>query len=92
MKNQSNIILKFFALFIVVILFMGLTSCTATTPIAEQSGAQLWGDNCAHCHNLRSPETLNDKKWEIAVTHMRTRANLTSSETEKIIAFLKSSN
>ncbi len=73
-------------------LLFGLTSCSGNMPISQRSGAQLWGENCAHCHNLRSPETLNDEKWEVAVTHMRTRANLTAAETEKIIDFLKSSN
>lgn len=87
-KNISKII---FAL-LVAGLFFGLTSCSGNIPIAQRSGAQLWGENCAHCHNMRSPETLNDEKWEVAATHMRTRANLTASETEKIISFLKSSN
>jgi len=92
MKSNIKKVSKILAALLVTGLFFGLTSCSGNVPIAERSGAQLWGENCGHCHNMRSPETLNDEKWEVAATHMRTRANLTATETEKIINFLKSSN
>jgi hypothetical protein len=60
--------------------------------VAQTSGAQLWSDNCMRCHNLRSPETYSSTQWEVAVHHMRLRANLTGDETKKITAFLKSAN
>jgi len=57
-----------------------------------QPGAELWGNNCASCHNIRPPQTLTDAQWEVAGIHMRTRANLTGVETNKIIEFLKTAN
>jgi hypothetical protein len=62
------------------------------TPLAQTSGAQLWSENCMRCHNLRSPETYSSTQWELAMHHMRLRANLTGEETEKITTFLKSAN
>lgn len=64
----------------------------AKSAVAQVSGAQLWSDNCMRCHNLRSPETYSSSQWEVAVHHMRLRANLTGEETEKITLFLKSAN
>ena len=59
---------------------------------AGKSGAQLWEQSCMRCHNLRSPETYSDAQWELAVHHMRLRANLTGEEQRKITAFLKAAN
>ncbi len=69
-----------------------LVSCAGNTPIKQQPGAQLWGDNCIRCHNIRPPANLTDEQWEVAVMHMRTRANLTALEAERIVEFLKASN
>lgn len=55
-------------------------------------GAQLWTQNCGHCHNLRSPDSYSDAQWEVAMLHMRVRANLTAEEHEKILAFLKTAH
>jgi len=63
----------------------------AATPV-ESGGAQLWAQNCGHCHNIRSPSSLSDAQWEVAALHMRVRANLTAEEHRKILAFLKSSH
>lgn len=73
------------------------SSAAAATPpnnqdIVAKSGAQLWSENCARCHNLRSPSTFSDSEWDVAVHHMRIRANLTAEESKKILEFLKSSN
>ena len=62
------------------------------TLAATESGAQLWSQTCARCHNLRSPETYSPAQWEVAVHHMRLRANLTGEEAAKIVAFLKSAS
>ena len=58
----------------------------------EKAGAQLWTDNCMHCHNLRPPTTRSDAGWEVNMLHMRVRANLTAEESKKILEFLKSAN
>ena len=55
-----------------------------------QSGAQLWAQNCGHCHNIRSPGSYSDAQWDVAMLHMRVRGNLTAEEHKQILAFLKS--
>jgi hypothetical protein len=57
-----------------------------------KGGAQLWAENCVRCHNIRSPSIYSDAEWEVAMHHMRIRANLTSQEHKKILEFLKSAN
>ena len=57
---------------------------------AEKSGAQLWAENCVRCHNIRSPSSYSSAQWEVAMMHMRVRANLTPEEHKKILEFLKS--
>ena len=72
-----------------------IISCsTAGQPVTVggetgKSGAQLWADNCQRCHNTRSPSSYNDAQWEVAMMHMRVRANLTPEEHKKILEFLK---
>lgn len=56
------------------------------------SGAQLWAQNCGHCHNIRTPTFYSDAQWEVVVLHMRVRANLTAEEHKEILAFLKSAH
>jgi len=62
---------------------------TATPP---KSGSELWAQNCRRCHNFRSPSEYSDAQWDVAMFHMRVRANLTGAEHESIRQFLKSSN
>ena len=70
-----------------------ISSCSATSELAEaKSGAQLWGENCLRCHNAPSPETFSDSEWDVAVLHMRVRANLTETEAIKIVEFMKTAN
>ncbi|SHF12368.1 hypothetical protein SAMN05443144_105231 [Fodinibius roseus] len=58
----------------------------------EKSGAVLWGENCARCHNAPDPTAFSDTQWEAIGTHMRVRAGLTAEETNKIVTFLQQSN
>jgi len=70
-----------------------VSSCSSTSKIsASKAGAQLWGENCIRCHNIPSPETFSDNEWDVAITHMRVRANLTEEEAQRIIEFLKTAN
>jgi hypothetical protein len=55
-------------------------------------GAQLWAENCTRCHNVRPPSQYSDQQWDLIVTHMRLRANLTGQESREIIKFLQASN
>ena len=59
---------------------------------AAARGAKAWADNCASCHNMRSPLEKSDRQWAIAATHMRVRANLPGDVVDDIILFLQSSN
>ncbi len=61
-------------------------------PAQIARGAKAWADNCARCHNLRSPKELTDEEWMVSVTHMRVRANIPGNISDDIIAFLKASN
>jgi len=58
----------------------------------KKGGAQLWAENCGRCHNLRPPTMYSQDQWEVAVNHMRIRAELTANEARKIAEFLKSAN
>lgn len=62
------------------------------SPPPGQSGAKLWAQNCGHCHNIRSPNSYSDAQWDVAMLHMRIRANLTADEHKQILAFLKSAH
>lgn len=73
-------------------ILLGVVGCAANTRLAAKPGAQLWGENCGRCHNIRTPSGYSDEQWDVAVSHMRTRANLTATEEEKIVEFLKASN
>lgn len=66
----------------------------AATQMASsgKGGAQLWAENCVRCHNIRSPSTYSDAEWDVAMHHMRIRANLTAEEHKRILEFLKSAN
>jgi cytochrome c2 len=66
-----------------------LNSCTASQKITMKSGAQLWGENCQRCHNTPSSSTFSPEQWETVGLHMQSRALLTDTEREKIVAFLK---
>src|SRR5437773_6175040 len=61
---------------------------TTAAPTGK-SGAALWAENCVRCHNIRSPSSYSPAQWEVVMTHMRVRANLTPEEHKKILAFLK---
>ena len=89
MKKIPIIIFSFIVISIIAI----ISSCSTTNELADaKSGAQLWGENCMRCHNTPSPETFSDTEWDIAVLHMRVRANLTENEAVKISGFLKIAN
>jgi hypothetical protein len=64
----------------------------AVAKTARTGGAELWGRNCGHCHNIRSPASYSDAQWEVVMLHMRVRANLTADEHKEILAFLKSAH
>lgn len=89
MKNK---ILKILFVSLVVLFISIVIGCASDLSNSEKPGALLWGENCGRCHNVRPPSSLTDSEWDVAVLHMRTRANLTEDEAEKIVVFLKAGN
>lgn len=61
-------------------------------PGSFSDGSKAWSENCARCHNMRSPTDLRDDQWITSVFHMRGRAGLTGQETRDILTFLQGSN
>jgi mono/diheme cytochrome c family protein len=55
-------------------------------------GSKTWAENCARCHNMRSPSDLRDDQWVASVFHMRVRAGLTGQEARDVLTFLQNSN
>jgi cytochrome c len=82
---------------IIAILFVAMAttglveSCKVSEKADAKSGAQLWGENCGRCHNAPGPGEFRNSNWDIIGQHMRVRANLIGTDTEKIVAFLKGS-
>src|SRR2546422_5413398 len=64
-------------------------SSVASARPGQKGGAEMWAQNCGHCHNIRSPDSYSDAQWEVVMLHMRVRANLTAEEHKKILTFLK---
>jgi hypothetical protein len=89
MKKIEIIPVILFAIFLSSVL---LGSCATPEEIKAKNGAQLWAENCQRCHNTPPPNTFSDDHWEVVGTHMKIRANLTETEKDKIVEFLKSSN
>jgi len=56
----------------------------------EKTGSQQWEEVCGRCHNFRSPSSYDAAGWDVAMRHMRLRANLTAEEVKAITEFLKS--
>ena len=105
LKNTLNCVITA-GLLVFVLTFTGCKTASAEkkagttgktesmTPPAESTKgrAQLWQENCMRCHNMRSPTSYSDKEWEVAMHHMRVRANLTAEEHRRILEFLQASN
>jgi len=73
------------------------SSTTARTTVdsdvslaSSKGGAQLWTENCARCHNTRSPDYYSPGQWAIVGEHMRVRGYLTGEEAREVTAFLQS--
>ncbi len=56
----------------------------------EMTGADLYAINCNRCHEERFPKEFTAAQWTTIMLHMRVRANLTASESKKIVKYLQS--
>ncbi len=89
---KKLILVNGLAALLVLLAITFFSNCATSNVAMNKSGAQLWGENCVRCHNTPSPETFSDVEWDVAVMHMRVRANLTDEEAKKIAEFLKTAN
>lgn len=84
---------KFLRLFLVLSsigLIFAVSSCTSSSKIVQNaSGAQLWAMKCQACHNAPPPNQFSPQQWDVIIYHMKTYANLTQPEMNKIVKFLK---
>jgi cytochrome c len=88
---KKSIIILFTFIFIVFSIML-INGCSASKKVVDKSGAQLWAENCNRCHNAPGPGEFNNANWDIVGTHMQVRANLTKTQIDKVIDFLKSTN
>ena len=89
MKKLITIVIS---IILVACSVMLMNGCYVSKKVADKSGAQLWGENCSHCHNAPPPGEFNNDNWEIVGMHMQVRANVTQTDMQKIIDFMKSAN
>jgi len=98
MKHALTPTLSHLLLIGVLAIAAGSGLVTADAAAAEDTagnvarGAISWGQNCARCHEMRSPTEFRDDLWRPIVTHMRVRAGLTGQQQRDILAFLQASN
>lgn len=78
--------------FLLLIFLIASAGSSAAQPKQIAQGAQIWAMTCNRCHYARSPLERSDAAWGVIVSHMRTIANLTRSQSDAVTAFLKASN
>ena len=71
---------------------VGVWPLAIKDPAANESGAQIWAENCMRCHELRSPRQYTPAQWSVIVQFMRLKAGLTGEQARKVLAFLKSAS
>jgi len=96
LKKPEFAALAIFAAMSVSVIGFGATYADTAKPkpdpVQLARGAKAWAQNCARCHNLKSPKDYSDAEWHVDVTHMRVRANIPGDVAKDIIAFLQASN
>ncbi|NNE47717.1 MAG: hypothetical protein HKN37_13770 [Rhodothermales bacterium] len=55
-------------------------------------GAKVYAWSCGTCHSERWPKERSDEEWDVIMTHMRVRANMTAAQTEAVLRYLKENN
>lgn len=89
---MSKILTRLFLCVTPSLILIGCASTPSQATGEGSSGSRLWAQNCARCHNSRPSTDYSPAKWDVAMLHMRIRANLTSEEHKKIREFLTESN
>ncbi len=75
-----------------IALVSGMVKAEEPSPGNIAVGVQIWGQNCARCHNAPPPTAYGDEDWKIITHHMKLRANLTDQEIKSVLAFLQAAN
>jgi len=84
---------KIILLVFIIILFLPISKTIGEeTKNQGLDGAKIFRNNCNRCHNYRFPKERSDTQWEIIVTHMRVRAQLTEAEADAVLKFFKKAN
>jgi len=65
---------------------------SASAKRAKLDGAKVYAWNCGSCHSERWPKERSDAEWEMIMTHMRVRANMTAAQTEAVLRYLEENN
>jgi cytochrome c5 len=94
---QSNRRVKLISIFMGMLFYSNIiqahTLGDALTGSANvTSGAKEWANNCARCHNLRSPTEFSADNWQIIMLHMRIQSGVTGQVARNIYAFLSGQN
>lgn len=92
MKIMKKSIIISSLIAVAAIFTISISSCSVSQKVANKSGAQLWAENCNRCHNAPGPGEFNNDNWEVVGMHMQVRANLTKTDIDKLIDFLKAAN
>ncbi len=103
MRGKTGIALPMLAMVAATFIAFGAYGCrtasktgaepaieSTSAQTAEASGVELWAANCGRCHNLRDPASYNSAQWDVAVHHMRFRAQLTGQQEKAIKDYLAS--
>lgn len=52
------------------------------------NGEKQWTNNCARCHNLRSPSEYDSRSWQPIMLHMRAQSGVSGQTARDIYTFL----
>lgn len=89
MKLPFKTMMMLIIMIVISIILFSTISCAVSKEVANKSGAELWSQNCQHCHNSPSPNSFSQDQWETIGMHMQTRALITEQERIKIVNFLQ---
>jgi cytochrome c len=89
---MKKILTILFFTIIIGITVIAINGCYVSQKTEAKSGAQLWAENCNRCHNAPGPGEFSNTNWEIVGAHMQVRANISKTDINKIVDFLKSAN
>jgi hypothetical protein len=86
---KKYIVISFVVLLVSLSSTIVISSCAVSQKVQNKTGVQLWGENCGRCHNAPGPGEFSAANWDIIGRHMRVRTNITETEEQKIIDYLK---